>query len=676
MIAMVIIKLVLSGFFSSDYQNRMFMPFVAQFLNSNANPYSYYYSNGMLASFPYPPVMLFVESIGGILVRLFSYAPLFIKNILFKLPSLIFDFIGLYYLMLICKGKRKYVAVLYFASPIILFAVYMHGQLDLIPTAFLIGAIYYITSSTKRNQLYYVLLMTAALSTKLHILAVIPLMFLYIYKKYGFARACLLVAAPLAATVLIMLPFWGEGFVKTVIFNAEQNILSEVYISYKDIKIYLPILAVLLLYLNAFRIEKMNKDLLISFCGVLFSIFLALIPPMPGWFVWVVPFIMIFFVGVKENKYKTLALYAGFVSLYIVYFAFFHRTEFTDLYFLNFSLQGMKQDSVLYRNIVFTGLTAMMIAVTWCMYQFGVASNAFYKRRNLPFTIGISGDSGSGKSHLLSTIEDLLGNRNILCIEGDGDHRWERSDEVWNNITQLNPKANYLYRQAKDIEVLRSGQYVKRVEYDHNTGKFTDEKKIVPRNYIIISGLHSFYLPQMRNLLDLKIYMDTQESLRRYWKIERDTRVRGYSVEQTLLLIEKRIPDAERYIYPQKKYADLIISYFDDNLTDPARLDYKVSMRMCLRLSTSIDVETIIEKLSESNVIIEQEFEEDLKYQTIKFNGDKLNEISVDFQSIAESAIPQLDELLIGSPKWDSGINGIIQLFVLLIISNKMRGEM
>ena len=325
--------------------------------------------------------------------------------------------------------------------------------------------------------------------------------------------------------------------------------------------------------------------------------------------------------------------------------------------------------------MIFTGLAAMLIAITWCMYQFGVASNAFYKRRNQPFTIGISGDSGSGKTHMLISLELLLGGRNILCIEGDGDHRWERKDENWNSFTQLNPKANYLYRQAKDIEILRTGAYVKRVEYDHNTGKFTEEKKIVPRNYIVISGLHSFYLPQMRKQLDLKIYMDTEEKLRRYWKIDRDTSIRGYSIEKILEQIEQRIPDAEKYIHPQKKYADLVVSYYDDSLTDCLVKEHQVVMSLQLRLSTTINIEPIVQEMAEQGIILEQDFEDDLRYQTVRFNGRSIDCGKLDFKKIAERCIPQMDELITTVPQWERNISGLLQLFVLLIISHKMRGE-
>ncbi len=70
--------------------------------------------------------------------------------------------------------------------------------------------------------------------------------------------------------------------------------------------------------------------------------------------------------------------------------------------------------------------------------------------------IGIAGDSGAGKTRLLEKIEHLFGTgKDILFLEGDGDHRWERGDENWEQYTALDPQANYLYRQAENIKNLR-----------------------------------------------------------------------------------------------------------------------------------------------------------------------------------------------------------------------------
>lgn len=137
----VLFKLLLMGLFSSDYQDQMFIPFVDLFLNGE-NPYQVYYDNGLLPSFPYPPVMLLVECIGGVFVTFLDGIPVFFQNLVFKLPILLADLLGLYYLFRISRDKRKYILALYFLSPIILYASYMHGQLDLIPTVFLVGAVY------------------------------------------------------------------------------------------------------------------------------------------------------------------------------------------------------------------------------------------------------------------------------------------------------------------------------------------------------------------------------------------------------------------------------------------------------------------------------------------------------------------------------------------------------
>ena len=101
----VLFKLLLMGLFSSDYQDLMFIPFVQCFLGGE-NPYQYYYDNQLLSSFPYPPVMLLIESIGGILVTLCKASPVFVRNLVFKLPMLVMDLLGLYYLMHISRSRR------------------------------------------------------------------------------------------------------------------------------------------------------------------------------------------------------------------------------------------------------------------------------------------------------------------------------------------------------------------------------------------------------------------------------------------------------------------------------------------------------------------------------------------------------------------------------------------
>jgi hypothetical protein len=675
-ITVLILKIIAMGLFSSDYQNDLFMKFIYGFIKEIEkgqfiNPYSLFKNEVNL--FPYPPIMFLIEFVGGILS--IGVKNIFIKNILFKIPSLIFDLLGLYFLVKMFPNKRKYIGVLYFASPIVFYATYMHGQLDIIPTILLLGSLYFLIN--KRNNIIFSVMLALALSSKLHILAIIPLLYLYIYKKDGFVKATKYIGMSFLFTVLIVLPFFDmkSNFLKMVIMNKEQKGVTSIFLQYQNNRIYLSILAIVCIYLKAFSMKKINKNLLYSFCGVLFSIFLILVLPMPGWYVWIVPFITIFFVNVSMDKYVNIYIYLFLNVLYGIYFIFAHKTTYTDLYFLNYNLKFLKISNAIFVNITFTMLTAVLTYTSYMMYQLGIAESLFYRRKNKSFSIGISGDSGAGKSTLIEMIKNIFGEKNILFLEGDGDHKWERGDEMWKQITALNPKANYIYKQAEDLNNLRKSQNVFRVEYDHDTGKFTEEFKVKSKPYIVLCGLHALYLPKMRKNLDLKIYMDVDEKLRRYWKIQRDVYHRGYKKEKVLEAIEQRMPDAIKYIYPQKKYADILIKYFDDTLEDYTVENHNMKLNLEITLNADIDLESFIFELRKKDISVKHEYEEDLTKQIIIFSGDDLNNKKIDFSIIAEKIIPNLDEILNKDLSYINNLNGIIEMIILISISYKMREE-
>ena len=102
-IVVLILKIIAMGLFSSDYQNNLFMKFIYGFINESTNgrfvnPYSIFKNETTL--FPYPPVMFLIELAGGIMS--IGIKNIFIKNILFKIPILIFDLLGLYFMLRIC----------------------------------------------------------------------------------------------------------------------------------------------------------------------------------------------------------------------------------------------------------------------------------------------------------------------------------------------------------------------------------------------------------------------------------------------------------------------------------------------------------------------------------------------------------------------------------------------
>ncbi len=681
--AAVLFKLLLMGLFSSDYQDLMFIPFVQCFLDGE-NPYQYYYDNHLLSSFPYPPVMLFIECVGGILVRAGAALPIFARNLLFKLPLLLMDLLGLYYLMRISRSRRKYILVLYFLSPIVLYATYMHGQLDIIPTVFLVGAIYYLTETgvcaerAAHNDGKFVAFLTLSLASKFHIAVVLPLFFLYLYKKKGRKKAVVLTGLPLLFTACIVSPFWGSGFANMVLFNKEQSVVGDVYLEYGSAHLLLCVLVLLLIYFQAFHINQMNRDLLISMTGLLFSVFLAFVPAMPGWYIWIVPFFMLYLAGLSVNRGKMVLVYGGFQCLYLLYYICFHMTEFTDLSFLGRDLNGLKYANESVRDIVFTLMVGMFMILVVSMYLYGVNSNSYYRRRNRPFTIGVAGDSGAGKSRLLVMLDELLSEENILNVEGDGDHRWERGDANWNDMTHLNPLANYLYRQAEDLRILRGNNAVKRADYDHETGTFTGRRRMKPKPYIVMCGLHSLYLPQMRQVLDMKIYLDTDETLRRYWKLARDQGDRGHTAREAAAQIERRRQDAEKYIYPQKQYADLVIRYFDTGLSAGRGEEngaYSVSLSVEFLMDVGINAEPVLGLLQEQGVRGTLVYDRDLLHQRMTFAGEELKAAGEVWEKVARAAIPQIEDLTGTHVVWEDGANGLVQVVLLMVIGEIMKRD-
>lgn len=670
----IAIKVLLMGLFSSDYQDMMFEPFVSVFLDVN-NPYEYYYDNNLIASFPYFPLMLLIDSIGGIIIKWFLVTNVFMENLIFKLPLLLFDCIG--YRFIRKLGVRfKYAFIFYFCSPIILYGTYMHGQLDIIPTTFLVVAIYYLFEWKKTNNLLlYALFLGFSLSTKLHILAAVPILFMYIMKKRNLMTATYTHVISFVTVAIISAPFWCQGFVQTVLFNKEQSLLMATRMDYGSTQILIPILVLLVVYFSVLELNYFNRNLLLSAMGLLFAVFLICLPPMPAWFTWIVPFIALYFGYVEENKHKVMMIYGLFNVAYLVYFIFLHRMEYVDLYILGQSLQAYKFSNEPLRYIVFTIMTVCLGIIVYKIYRFGLATNSLYQRRDKSFTIGIAGDSGAGKTRMLEKIEHLFGSgKDILFIEGDGDHRWVRGDENWEQYTALDPKANYLYRQAEDIRKLKSGIYVDRVEYDHDKGVFTEKRRVLPKKYIVLCGLHSLYLPKLRSLMDLKIYMDTDDNLRKLWKIQRDMVERGYSKRAIVEQIEKRYADAEKYIYPQKGFADMVITYFDKTLTDCLDEYHHVVLSVKFEITMDLDVESILKDLQRCGVIVEWKISEDFNHQEIVFDGKSLEMASLDYDKLAENNILQYEDFFSYKPVWgDDEVEGIIQLMLLFVISERMR---
>ena len=175
------------------------------------------------------------------------------------------------------------------------------------------------------------------------------------------------------------------------------------------------------------------------------------------------------------------------------------------------------------------------------------------------FTIGVAGDSGSGKTTFTQGIRDIFGSDLVSTITLDDYHRLDREGREREGLTALNPAANRIDLLEKDLIMLRRGVPIEKPVYNHTTGTFDPPVIFRPTRILILEGLHTLFTPTLRKYLDFTLFVDPAREVKYDWKLRRDMAKRGYSKEAVLGEIAKREPEYERYIVPQKEYADAVI---------------------------------------------------------------------------------------------------------------------
>ncbi len=175
--------------------------------------------------------------------------------------------------------------------------------------------------------------------------------------------------------------------------------------------------------------------------------------------------------------------------------------------------------------------------------------------------IGITGGSGSGKS---TVVRKILGaHPNSICIEQDS---YYKSAEYVNNsnITAFNfdhPDAFDTDLMFSHLLSLKEGKAVDIPQYDFVTHKRLETTThIEPKPIIIVDGLMVLYDKRLRDLCDLKLYVDTPSDVRFIRRLERDVKERGRTMESVITQYLAVVrPGFINFIEPTKEFADLII---------------------------------------------------------------------------------------------------------------------
>jgi phosphoribulokinase len=196
-----------------------------------------------------------------------------------------------------------------------------------------------------------------------------------------------------------------------------------------------------------------------------------------------------------------------------------------------------------------------------------------------PILLGIVGDSAAGKTTLTRGLVRILGEAQVTHISADHYHRYDRQQRAERGVTPLDPAGNYLDVLTQHLKHLRAGHAILKPVYGHRDGKFAAAEYVQPAQFTIVEGLLGFHTQAMRDVYDVRVYLDPPEDLRRKWKVQRDCSRRGYTTDQVLEELDRREADAESHIRPQRRCADLVVSFMPGDRGDQEHLDARVVMR-------------------------------------------------------------------------------------------------
>lgn len=186
-----------------------------------------------------------------------------------------------------------------------------------------------------------------------------------------------------------------------------------------------------------------------------------------------------------------------------------------------------------------------------------------------PILIGIAGGTGSGKTTVAHALAEGLPRNSVIVIDHDAYYR-DRPDLSFEERSRLNydhPDALDNQLLITHLEALRAGQPAELPIYDFVThSRRPDRRRVEPAPVIIVEGILVFVDEQLRQSLDIKLFVDTDPDLRVFRRIRRDIEQRGRSFASIREQYYRTVrPMHLQFVEPSKRWADLIIPEGGEN---------------------------------------------------------------------------------------------------------------
>jgi uridine kinase/Gpi18-like mannosyltransferase len=646
----------------------LFSPFIQNFINEpTLDPWQSWLDNGGQSdAFPYGPMMLLFFSI-------LAFALGFIVDAQVVQISIALSLVVVEVLIWHLAEKnekmihRRFFLLIYF-SPILLVATYIHGQLDVFPAALIFGGLLFLK---KGQWIRAGLVLGFSAAAKFSALLLLPLVVAFLMRNSRYRLELIRFTISLIpGLILTFIPLCLSGY-RTMVAETPQTAALLGYsikLNAQFSILMAPLLVAFFLAL-VFKYKRANLRMLFVFCTIFLSAIPLLMPSSPGWFLWGLPCLLLVSATLPIRYQVLVTCLSIFEAIQVLLLNTTSRLRFANVGDLDRNLLTRLDAPPWVSDLSLTFTLLIGVFVLWKVLQISLASEDTYKLSKAPLSVAVAGDSGTGKDTLCASLASVFGESRCTFVLGDDYHSHERGASAWNTRTHLNPKANELDRLATDSLDLLSGKSVWSRHYDHRLGRFTKARKIKSGELIAISGLHVLTLSQVLKVVDLSVFLDMDDNLRKYFKITRDTNSRNHTKEKISESLAEREPDRQTYIQPQMRNADLILrikpansitrAYLDEYIKTP-ELDMVAELR---GLTFGSELVRNFNSIAGAHVTLE--YSSDPGTTILNFYTTSWIE-SGDLASVAYSMIRNPDEILTTTPVWDAGSRGIQQLLLVL----------
>ena len=645
-------------------QEIWFVDFIKNSINNpSLDPWSNYLLNsGDSLGFPYGPIMFLIfiplSFVFGLIGAPFGLEDYFI-GIGFRSNLLIFDLVALLVLSKLLNNKKKEIIFFYWLSPLIFYVTYIYGQLDIIPTTIVLVGYLKLYKNEFKNSGYFFGL---AIATKLSFALIIPFPIIYLWqnKRLSFGFSPFIRSLSIILILFVLTPIISSGYREMVLSTPEKaSLISFNFPLNENLKIFiLPLIFVLIIY-SIWRLKRSNFNLLTSITGLAFLISTLMMPPSAGWYLWALPFLIIYQIKTDINGKLLISIFTILPIIII-----FPNNYFSKLHLLNWHF---KYNTGLINNInedlIYTLLISLGILIAIRLYRECIQNSAYNILNKKAFVIGISGGPSTGKDILSKSIIDLLGDHSSLFLRESDYIKWNKNLSNTDQNNSINIKSNDLLKLNADLDLILNKNVLNRKTISNSITKAQNINSF-SKDFIIVNGYHIFLPDALNKLFNIKIFLDPEPELNKNW-------LKNKIISQPNVKKIENYNELKKYqdLYSEQKNAsDLIFafSYINKDI-----LSYKKIQNLPLKMDVFLKDGIYAENLSKALISICG-----VKLNSNISNNDFSAKLSIegdiwaeDIKLAASRLVPNLEEIIDYNAKWQSNIIGLMQLIILMQIA-------